>query len=425
MNSLLISGARILDPASGFDGPGHLGLRDGRIDYFSGDAPGAKYEAQLDASGLWLTPGLIDLSARLREPGQRHKASIKSELVAARASGVTALCVPPDTDPVIDNPSVVDWLNQRVDQLHSADVHLLGALTVGLNGESLAELGALAHAGCVGAMQLRTPLHNLQLARRALEYAANFSMTVHVQPCEASLADGGCAHEGPVATSLGLPGIPVAAETVAIAQWLELAQQTGAAIHFCRLSSGRGAQMLAAAKAAGLSVSADVAIHQLYLTEADLQGFNTSAHIQPPARSEADRQALREAVATGVISAICSDHQPHDVDAKTNPLPMTEAGISSLESWLPLSLALAEEGLMSPLEVISRMTTWPALILGAGGGSLAVGEYANLALIDADEQWTLIPEAMLSRGHNTPFAGWTMRGRVQQTYYRGRQVFVR
>ena len=425
MNSLLISGARILDPASGFDGPGFLGLRDGRIDYFSGDAPAGKYDDKLNGEGLWLTPGLIDLCARLREPGHSHKATIKSELIAARASGITALCVPPDTDPVIDNPSVVDWLNQRVDQLHSADVHLLGALTVGLKGEALAELGALAHAGCVGAMQLGAPLHNLQLARRALEYAANFSLTVHVQACEASLADDGCAHEGPVATSLGLPGIPVAAETVAIAQWLELAQQTGASIHFCRLSSGRGAQMLAQAKAAGLSVSADVAIHQLYLTEADLLGFNASAHVLPPARSEADRQALREAVATGVISAICSDHQPHDVDAKTNPLPMTEAGVSALESWLPLSLALVEDGLMTPLEMVSRMTTWPALILGAGGGSLAVGEYANLALIDPAEQWVLQPETMLSRGRNTPFAGWTMRGRVQQTYYRGHQVYAR
>ena len=425
MSSTLISGARILDAASGYDAIGHLGIRDGHVDYIGENRPERAYEHSEDASGLWLMPGLVDLAVRLREPGHSRKATIRSELTAARAAGITSLCIAPDTDPVLDTPSVLDWINQRVDQQGSADVYALAALTEQLDGQSLAKLGAMAHAGCVGALQLGTPLANAQLARRALEYAANFNLTVHVQPTDASLAAGGCAHEGSVSTRLGLPGIPVAAETVAIAQWLALIQQTGARLHFCRISSAHGLDMIAAARETGLPVSCDVAIHQLLLTEQDIGDFDPMLHLTPPVRTLADRDALRAGVANGSISAICSDHQPHDVDAKVNPFPMTEPGISGLETLLPLTLSLVNDGLISALDAVARISTWPALVLGIPAGSLAVKEAANLVLVDPNERWQLQPEDMLSAGHNTPFGGWQMRGRVRQTYYHGRAVYTR
>lgn len=420
-HSVLIKGARLLDPASDFDGTATLGIRDGRIDYRGNRAPRASYDEVIDAKGLWLMPGIVDLCARLREPGATHKASMMSESPAALAAGITALCIPPDTHPVIDNAAVVVRVNRIAKAAAGAHVYMLGALTQDLAGNALAEMSALKQAGCVGVSNGLAPLANSLVARRALEYASSLNLTVHVVPQDAALSNDGCAHEGVVALRLGLPAIPVAAETLAIRQWLSLIEDTGAQVHFGRLSSARGAELVASAKARGLPVSADVAAHQLFLTEDDIEGFDAQSHVRPPLRTAQDRDALRSAVASGVIDAICSDHQPHERDAKVNPYPLTEPGISALETLLPLSLRLIEDGILTPLQMAQRLSAAPAWILSVTGGSLAVGTRADMLLIDPMQEWILEPAAMLSRGRNTPFAGQTFRGRVLQRFRGGQR----
>ena len=423
MSSLQISGARVIDPGSGLDTVAFVGVRNGRIDYLDAQQPTQDYDQKIDVSGRWLLPGLVDLSAQLREPGNSHKATIRSELFAARAAGITSLCVGPQTRPVLDNASVLDWINQRVQAIGGCDVYALAALTEGLRGEALAELATLRDAGCVGATQLRHPMHNLQLVRRSLEYAHNFGVTVHVHPHDAGLANSGCVHEGPVATRLGLAGIPAAAETVAIAQWLELIEQTGARVHFCRLSCARSVRLVARAKSEGLPISADVAMHQLFLSEQNLGDFDPMMHVMPPLRSVEDRDALRAGVADGTIDAICSDHQPHEADAKTNPLPMTEAGISAMESLLPLGLQLVSDGVLSALQLSQRLCQAPAQILGVEAGTLQPGHTADLIVLDPTSQTTLDAQQMRSQGRNTPFLGHTMKGQVTHCLHRGHLVF--
>jgi dihydroorotase len=422
--SLLIAGARLLDPATKLDAKGYVGVRDGVITHVGRQAPKARFERRLSAEGQWLIPGIVDLCARLREPGATHKATIRSESLAAQAGGITTVCIPPDTRPVIDTPSVVDRIQTRVARAGSGlDVRVLGALTQNLGGEALPDMAALAGAGVVGVTNAFAPLANLLIARRALEYAQGVGLTVHVTPQEASLAAGGCAHEGAVATRFGLPGIPAAAETVALAQWLALVEETGARVHFGRLSTARGAEMIAQAQAAGLPVTADVAMHQLFLTETALSGFDPTCHVVPPLRTEQDRAALRAAVRKGTIAAICSDHQPHEADAKINPLPLTEPGVSALETLLPLALRLVHDKLLTPLAAVERLTLGPARILGIEAGRLRVGAPAHMTLVEADAKWTLRAEAMRSAGRHTPFDGEAFRGRAALTLHAGRSVF--
>lgn len=427
--SLLISGARVLDPASGLDAVGHVGIRDGLIAYVGRKLPAEKFAATLNAKHLWLMPGIVDLCARLREPGATQKATIRSEAQAAHAGGITTLCIPPDTRPVIDTPSVVDRVLSRAARAGGLDVRVLGALTQNLAGEALPDMAALAAAGVSGVSNAFASLSNLLIARRALEYARGCGLTVHVLPQEHALAAGGCAHEGPVATRLGLPGIPTAAETVAIAQWLALVEETGARLHFGRLSSARGVEMIEQAQQRGLPVSADVAAHQLFLTEDDLLNYNASSHLIPPLRAKADREALRNAVKKGVVSAICSDHQPHEADAKINPFPLTEPGVSALETLLPLALRLVHEQLLSPLQMAARLCSGPAVILNnaqnISSGSLAKGQIAHLLLLDPEARWTLRSAGMVSAGRCTPFDGLTFCGRVRHTLYAGQTVYRR
>ncbi len=422
-DSLLISGARVLDPATRLDAVAHVGIRDGKIRHVGRKKPAEKFAATLDATGLWLMPGIVDLCARLREPGASQKATIRSEALAAHASGITTLCIPPDTRPVIDTPSVVDRVMSRALRAGGLDVRVLGALTQGLAGEALPDMAALAAAGVSGVSNAFAPLSNLLIARRALEYARGCGLSVHVLPQDHSLAAGGCAHEGPVATRLGLPGIPAAAETVAIATFLALVEETGARVHFGRLSTARGVEMIEQAQKRGLPVSADVAAHQLFLTEDDLLNYKASSHLIPPLRATADREALRQAVKKGVVSAICSDHQPHEADAKINPFPMTEPGVSGLETLLPLALRLVHEKLLSPLQMAAQICSGPAAILKIAGGRLAPGQSANLLLLDPDARWTLRSAEMVSAGRCTPFDGQTFRGRVRQTLYAGQTVY--
>jgi len=420
MSSVLIKNARLLDPAAGSDTIGCIGLRDGAIDYRGKRPPMAKYDEIIEAKGLWLMPGAVDLCARLREPGHTAKATMKSESPAALAAGITALCMPPDTQPVIDNAAIVNRVNRIAKAAGGAYVYMLGALTQGLAGGALAEMSALKQAGCVGVSNGLAPIGSTLLARRALEYAASLGLTVHVVALDPSLANGGCAHEGPVATRLGLPAIPVAAEAVAMRVWISLIEDTGARVHFGRLSSARGVGLLKTAQARGLPVTADVAAHQLFMTADDVNGFNAMAHVMPPLRAAEDREALREAVAEGAIGAICSDHQPHEADAKINPFPLTEPGISALETLLPLCLQLVHEKLLTPLQMAERLSQGPAEILGIGAASLAKGVAGALVLIDPQKPWTLEAASLLSAGRNTPFAAQAFKGLAVRSWSRQR-----
>ncbi len=425
VDTISLLGGRLIDPANGVDRLCDLHLAAGRVAAIGPPPRGFAAKTVIDATGRILCPGLIDLSARLREPGQEHKATIASETRAAVSGGITTLCFPPDTNPVNDTPAVTELIRRKAKAAGQCRVLPLGALTQGLQGEQLSEMAALKKAGCVAMSDGQRPMPNTLVLRRALEYSATFDLPVYLFAEDPWLRDQGCAHEGQVCARLGLPGIPEAAETVALARSLALATHTGARIHFHSLSSGTSALMLAQARNQGLRVTADVAIHQLHLTEMDLEGFDSRCHVIPPLRTLGDREALRRAVAEGTIGAICSDHQPHEEDAKAAPFPSTAPGISGLETLLPLTLRLVEERVLSLNDAIARLTIGPARILGKPHGQLAVGAPADVTLFDPQACWILEEEAMLSHGHNTPFLGWELCGRVTHTLVGGRLVFQR
>ncbi len=422
---LTIRGGRLIDPASRLDVVLDLHVASGRILALGAAPEGFRPDRILDARGRIVCPGFVDLCARVREPGDEPKATIASEARAAAAAGITTLCCPPDTRPVIDTPAVARLIHQISKRHALARVLPIGALTRGLEGETLAEMAALKQAGCPALSQADRPIRDTQVLRRALEYAATFDLPVFLLPLDPDLAAGGCAHEGLVSTRLGLPGIPESAETVALARALALAEQTGARIHFQRLSTARGVEMLAEARARGIAVSGDTAMHQLFLSEHDLAGFNANCHLLPPLRTLADRAALRQGVAEGVLTAICSDHQPHEPDVKLAPFPETAPGLSALETLLPLGLGLVEEGALDLMTLIERLTLGPAAILGRDLGRLEPGAPADLCIFDSQLSWTVCPETWISRGQNTPFMGQTMRGRVSWTLLGGRIVYER
>ncbi len=420
-----IRAGRLIDPASGVDRITDLHLADGRVASLGQPPAGFVADRTLDADGLVVCPGLVDLCARTREPGLEQKATIASETRAAAAAGITTLCCPPDTQPVIDTPAVAQLIMQTAERLGFARVLPAGSLTRGLEGTQISEMAALQQAGCPVVSHADRPIRNTQVQRRALEYAATYGLTTFLHPADAWLSEGGLMHEGCVSTRLGLPGIPEAAETVAVARDLALAEQTGARIHFRGLSTARATQMLAEARARQVPVTADVSAHQLFLTEADVEGFAANAHVIPPLRTETDRQALRAALATGVISAICSDHQPHEADAKLDPFPQTKPGISALETLLPLTLRLAEETALGLSAALACITCHPADILGLELGRLGPGAVADVCVFDPDEHWIPGPDTFYSRGHNSAFTGVGMRGRVHWTLLAGRVVFDR
>lgn len=418
-----IRGGRLIDPANGIDEQLDLHVSDGKVVGVGAAPEGFAPDQTIDASGKVVCPGLIDLAVHLREPGQEHKATIASETRAAARSGITTLVCTPDTDPVIDTPAVWELVRRRAKISARARVLAVGALTQGLKGEQLSELATLKAAGCVAAGNDRRPLASTLVERRALEYAATFGITVFLNPEDKHLRAGGCAHEGAVASRMGLPGIPSAAESVAVARDLALAQHTGATVHFRALSAGSSVDMVRNARADQLPVSADVAAHQLHLTEMDVDGFDSRCHVAPPLRTLADRDALRRAVADGTIGIICSDHQPHEADAKEAPFPETEPGISGLETLLPLTLKLVEEGVLDLPTAIERLTAGPARVIDLPLGQLAVGAVADVCIFDPERPWTLRAADMASAGRNTPFDGWEFRGKVTHTLFNGRLVY--
>jgi len=420
---IVIQGGRVIDPAHQTDTVADLFIAEGRIAGLGQVPAGFIADQVMDARHQVVCPGLIDLCARLREPGQEHKATIASESAAAAAGGITTLVCPPDTDPPIDEPAVVEWIRRRAKAAGQARVLTLGALTHRLRGERLAEMAALQEVGCVGVSDGGRPIANSRVLRRALEYAATFNLTVFLTPLDPDLGHG-LAHEGQVAARLGLAGIPVAAETGSIARNLELVRDLGVRVHFGRLSSARAVDLIACAQAEGLPVTADVAVHQLHLSEIDLIGFDSRCHVRPPLRSLRDKDALRAGLATGVIGAICSDHQPHEPDAKLAPFGDTEPGISGLDTLLMLSLRLVRDHVLSLPAMIERLTHGPAQILGLDRGQLGVGAVADVCIFNPDADRWLESARFRSRGQNSPFSGWELPGRVTHTVLEGRVVYA-
>jgi dihydroorotase len=415
---LHIKNARVVDPASGKDGAGEIFISEGKI---SNEI--SKPDRVIDAKGLVLAPGFIDLSARLREPGYEYKATLESEMEAALAGGVTSLACPPDTDPPLDEPGLVDMLRRRAKALSRARVYPVGALTVKLAGEALTEMGQLADAGCVAFSQANVPLADTQMLWRALQYAATFGFPVWLRAEDAWLAKGGVSHDGEIATRLGLPGIPSFAETIALATILELVRATGARVHVCRLSTARAVELMRRAKEERLPVSCDVAIHHVHLCDMDLGYFDSHCRLEPPLRSQRDRDALSRGLADGVIDCVCSDHTPVDEDGKHLPFAQAEPGATGLELLLPLTLKWGLANGLSLAATLGRITAEPARILGVASGRLAAGAPGDLVLFDPAAPLHIAAETLKSQGKNTPFLGYELAGRVRYTIVAGNVVY--
>ena len=425
MSNIIIKNGQLIDPTNNINQVADMLVSDGKISTIE-KANSIKTDGNtqvIDATGLTVTPGLIDCCARLREPGLEHKATINSETIAATKAGITTLCCPPDTDPVIDEPAVVEFINRKTAISGHSKVVTLGALTAGLRGEHLSEMYALKQAGCVGLTNCRQPIESTQILKRAFAYAATFDISVFIEPNDHWLSAGGCAHDGKIATRLGLKSIPVSAETIAISRALQLVAETGVKAHFGRLSSARSVEMIARAKNEQLPITADVSAHQLHLTEQDISSFNSACHVIPPLRTQRDQEALQAAIVNGTIDAICSDHQPHDVDAKQAPFASTEAGISALETFLPLCLRLTQQTPLTLSDLLSKITQAPANILNLDAGTLSVGTAADICIFDAEEDWQLSNETIHSHGKNTPFLGWNFQGKVKHTLVDGKLIY--
>jgi dihydroorotase len=417
-----IRGATVLDPASERSSAGSIFIVDGKIASLDRAPDGFRADEVIEAAGLVACPGLVDLSARLREPGFEYKATLESELRAAAAGGVTSLACPPDTDPPLDEPGLVEMLTRRAASLAHGRVYPLGALTVGLKGEKLAEMAELAAAGCIGFSQGNAPLPALDTLFSALNYAATFGFTVWLRAEDAALAGGGVAHEGEVATRLGLAPIPVVAETVALRTIIELMSHTGARVHVARLSSAAGVAVIAEAKARGVPITCDVGVNHLHLCDRDIGDFDAHCRLSPPLRDPSDRERLRRALADGTIDAVCSDHTPVDEDAKQVPFAEAEPGATGLELLLPLTLQWGREVGLSPVEALAAVTVRAARVLGIPAGTLAPGAEADICIYDPNRPWIVQPGALASQGRNTPFTGLELTGRVVRTLAGGRTI---
>lgn len=412
---LAIRGARVIDPAQALDTVTDIFVGDGRLLGIGSTPDGFTAERDIDARGLIACPGLVDTSVSLKKPGSEHSRGMIRELTACAAGGITHVVCPPDTYPLADTTAIVRQMHETAASARRSWLWMVGAMTQGLAGEQLADMAALRQAGCVAVSNRRRAMASNQVLRRALEYAATFDLAVVFHPEDADLAAGGCAHEGPVATRLGLNGIPAIAETVAVARDLELVAHTGVRAHFAQLSTAGAVAMIAEARRRGVRVTADVAIHQLLLTEEAIDGFDAMAHVRPPLRTIADRAALRSAVADGTIDAVCSDHQPCEGSDKLAPFPSARPGISGAETLLPLMLQLVDAGVFTLPQALRALTSGPAGCFGVAGGALRTGERTDLCLFDPATEYTLTAEGMVSAGHNTPFLGNRLRGRVRLT----------
>ncbi|ARO86422.1 dihydroorotase [Nitrosospira lacus] len=419
---LLIKNGRVVDPGNGIDAIMDVFVAAGKIVGMGAAPAGFHANREINAKDLVVCPGLVDLSARLREPGFEYKATLESEMEAAVAGGITSLACSPDTDPPLDEPGLVEMLKHRARSLNQAHVYPIGALTQGLQGERLTEMAELRDAGCVAFGQSDMPLTNARVMMHAMQYASTFGFGVWLRPQDASLADGGVAHDGEVATRLGLPAVSVCAETVALSNIILMARETGAAVHLCRISSAEGVAMVRAARLQGLPVTCDVTANHIHLSEMDIGFFDSNCHLVPPLRGLSDRNALRAGLLDGTIDAICSDHTPVDDDAKLLPFGEAEAGATGLELLLPLTLKWAMEMKIPLAAAVARITVEPARILGIDAGHLSPGTAADLCIFDPDQYWKVEAAALKSQGKNTPFLGMELQGRVKYTLVNGNIV---
>ena len=430
---LHIKNGHLIDPANGIDAQQDLFIDAGKVVAVGAAPAGFVAEQTIDASGLVVAPGLVDLSVRLREPGYEYKATLESELQAAMQGGVTSLVCPPDTDPVLDESGLVEMLKYRAKTRNQANVHPLGALTVGLKGESLTEMAELTEAGCIGFSQAEEPIEDTTVLLRALQYAKTFDYTVWLRPQDAHIGRGGIAASGAFASRLGLSGVPVMAETIALHTIFELMRATGARVHLCRLSSAAGIELVRQAKREGLPVSCDVGAHHVHLTDADIGFFDSNARLTPPLRSQRDRDAIRLGLLDGTIDALCSDHTPVDDDEKLLPFGEASAGATGLELLLSLTLKWANDyaatqaaGGARPLaRALGLITSQAAKVAGLSAGTLSVGANADVCIFDPEAHWTVQAGALASQGKHTPFLGYNLAAQVQTTIVAGRVAFQR
>ena len=418
-----IQHGRLIDPKNMIDAVQDLFISAGKV-VATGKAPaGFKADKIIDAKGLIVAPGLIDLAARLREPGYEYRATLESEMSAAVAGGITSLACPPDTDPALDEPGLVEMLKHRARALCQANVYPVGALTYGLKGQELTEMVELVDAGCVAFSQADAPLTDTRVLMRAMQYAATFNFGVWLRPQDSFLARDGVAHDGEVATRLGLPAIPVCAETIALCTMLQLARETGVRLHICRISSAAGVSLIRAAKKEGLVITCDVSMNHIHLSEMDIGYFDSNCHLMPPLRNQRDREALRIGLQEGVIDAICSNHSPVDDDAKQLPFAEAEAGATGVELLLPLVLKWAQEGKQTLVDALAKVTCNAAHILKIDAGHLSNGAAADICIFDPACHWKVEPQALKSQGKNTPFLNMELQGKVRYTLVNGQFVY--
>jgi len=419
-----ILGGRVIDPACDADAVANVYVAAGRIAAI-GDAPaGWSASRTIDARGLVVCPGLVDLAARLREPGFEHKATLESELDAACAGGVTSLACPPDTDPPLDEPGLVEMLTHRARLQNRVRVHPVGALTQRLEGAEITEMNELAEAGCVAFSQADRPVTDTQVLLRAMQYAATFGFAVWLRAQDAWLGRGGVAHEGEIATRLGLAGVPAIAESIALSTLIALARETGVRLHVCRISAAESVALIRDAKRSGLAITCDVAIHHVHLCDIDIGWFDPLARFAPPLRGTRDRDALRQGLRDGTIDAIASDHTPVDDDAKQLPFAESEAGATALELLLPLTLKWATEAGIALPQALARITSRAGDVLGvANAGRIVAGAPGDLCIFDPQAHWRVERSALKSQGKNTPFLGLEMPAKVRWTLVGGQAVY--
>ncbi len=427
--NILIQHGHVIDPASGFSQLADVAVQKGHVLAIGQIPADFKADQTIDATDCMVIPGLVDACARLGEPGHEHEGMLESELAAAVAGGVTSVVCPPDTQPVLDEPGLVEMLQFRAARLHLSRVFPLGALTRGLAGESLTPMAELTLAGCIGFSQAEHGMTQTQTLQRAMQYAATYGYVVWLRAQDVHLGKG-VAASGPLATRLGLSGVPVAAETIALHTIIDVMRSTGARVHVCRLSSAAGVELVRQAKAEGLAISADVSIHNLHFTDNDVGYFDTRARLTPPLRQQRDREALSQGLADGTIDVLVSDHTPVEGDAKDLPFAQAEPGATALEMLLSASLKWADQSHVSLMRALQVVTSAPAAVLGEAGqgvGQLTVGAPADICIYKPSEQWQVEPSSLHSQSKHTPFAfdmnGSLMPGKVQATLVAGRVAF--
>ncbi len=420
---LCISNGRVINPATQLDEITNIYIQNGKIVAVGKENDGFTADRTIDASNLIVCPGFVDLSVRLREPGQEHTATIDSESQAAAKGGITSVCVPPDTDPVIDTPAVVELIEDRAKKAGRTMVYTIGALTQQLEGDLLSEMLSLKQVGCIGVSNGNHAIKNSLILSRAMEYAATLDFTVFINASDPWLQNIGCVHEGPVSTRLGLSGIPEAAETIAISRHLILIEKTGVRAHFHSISSSTSVDLIRSAQKKGLRVTADVSPHHLHLTDESIGNYNSHCHVLPPLRSHFDKEKLQDGLRDGVISAISSHHQPLDNDEKLGPFAETKPGISGLETLFLLTMKLVDEGKISLNDAIANLTINPASILNIKAGDISQGNRADICIFSPSSTHEFSRQHIVSAGKNTPFDGWNFNNQINFTLFHGKVVY--